>query len=111
MLTYNRREDTPDEARLNQDQQKGRRVDRSRRTNPAGKKPGIDANESKEDGNNDGLNCQVSPIQCTYPGVNGVIYLQVSVVHTILTVRTSSLLLSRPQSWSWPPRTEQSVYI
>ena len=67
-MAYTRSEDT-DGARLNQDQKKEGRVGESRRTNPASKKPGINPNESKEDGNDDGLNCQDSSIQYAYPGV------------------------------------------
>jgi hypothetical protein len=81
-MTYNRSQETDaSDTRLNQDQLRGGRVDGSRRTSPVGKKPGIDANESKEDGNNDGLNCQDMSIQRTYPVVNGVIYLQISAVY------------------------------
>jgi hypothetical protein len=75
-MTYNRSHETDaaSDARLNQDQRKGGRVDGSRRTTPVDKKPGIDSNKSKEDGNNDGLNCQDLCIQCAYPGISDFIY-------------------------------------
>lgn len=70
MVTYNRRKDMLHASRLNLDQHKGGRVGGSGRTNPAGKQPGINPNVSKEDGNNEDLNCQDSSIQCTYAEVN-----------------------------------------